>query len=340
MAKNINNTKEKKLSFSSNLLTKLHLEDDLSINREPIDRGMFSYWWTTLRGNMTSMFTQNLMFLLFILPLFILLKFLMPTLEQKFILENAFNFVGDLGLGFTGATNHTYLATKGIYMFRILFSLLIIPCFTLAGLAASGLFYSMRNLVWGAKVKVRVHFFRGIKKYWWKFMLAFTLIGVVAYGVIGSIYGYLYLSAGGEVAPWWIWPIMIFACLLALVTILYMLVYLPTVTMYRMKHTEIMHNSAILSFVCAIPAIILAVLLAAPLLMALSPIAEVILLVFLGLYGFSFYALAIQCFGQYTADNFTAVLYEQKIMNEERERRRQNRGSKKKNNNNKKGKRK
>jgi len=299
------------------------------MNRAEIEIGRFKHFGSIIKSNWGSMLRLNLMFFLFIVPIMAVIFFIIPVLENKFITDNGFNFVGDLGLGFTGATNDTSLALHGIYMLRIYFYLLLIPGMALAGVGASGLFYCMRNKVWGANVKIKTHFFRGIKKYWWKFMTAFAFIGAVGYGVAGSINAYFLFSINAT-APWWIWIVMIFACLLALATALFMFMYLANVTMYRIKYRHTIKNSIILAFVTGIAGLIIFVMMALPTLLYLSGITKIILLVFFGLYGFAFYALAIQCFGQYAADAFPNAVYKLTLEEEERSRRRKANQEKKK----------
>ena len=319
MAK-VNKDAQEKISFSARLLRKLHLCQDMRLEKNDIEVGMFKHFWGTFKSNMTSMFANNLMFLLFALPIVIFIFFIMPLLEQKYIIDNNFNFVGDLGLGFIGATNDTLVAMRGIYNMRILYYLTIIPGFTLMGIGASGLFYCMRNKVWGANTKVFKHFFRGVKKYWWQFMLAFTFIGVVVYGFVASIQAYLLMSVGAT-APWWIWLVMVLISILALLTLVFMIVYLPTINMYRMKNRYTIKNSLILSFISFVPAVIMVLLLAIPFAMMAWMFTKIIFMVLFGLYGFSFYALAVQCFGQFNADKFTNYLYDQSIIQAEREKR-------------------
>lgn len=338
MADTATGKKSKGNSFVINILKKLKLGEDLSVNRVQPETGMFKHWWNSFKSNYGSLVVQNLMVIVFALPLIALLV-LMPMFEQKFILDNAFNFVGDLGLGFTGATTDTFSAIKGIYIFRILFYLLIIPCFSLVGIGFSGVFYSSRNVVWGAKVKIR-HYFRGLKKYWWKFMLAFTVIGIATYGVIGSIYGYLYLTHCG-MTNWYMWLVMIFACLFALLVIYFMLIYLPTVTMYNFKHGEIIKNSIYMGIVLIFPSTLIAIVMALPIVaLAMISITKIILYVILVLFGLSAYAVAIQSYGQYACDAYINPLYEQSVAQEERNRRRvsqeNKRNSGKKNKKNKK----
>ena len=323
--------KDKSNSLSTKLLRNLTLSGDLSMNREPLQTGMFKHWWTIIRANLSNLLALNLMFFLFAAPIIVVAFFVFPVLETKFILDSGFNFVSDMGLGFTGSNQDTEMALRGIYMFRIMFNTLIIPGFALAGVGAAGLFYCMRNKVWGANVKVGVHFFRGIKLYWWKFMLAFLVVGIGVYGIIGSINAYFFYSVLGT-APWWVWVLMIGACIFTLLTIIYMLNYLPAVTMYRMKHTKTINNSLILSVVTVVPALMIIVGLSLPLFAFFNSISTLILAIFFLFYGFSFYVLAIQCFGQYVADSFTNILYEQSVLQAERERRRAEHGDRKKKN--------
>ncbi len=323
--------KDKSNSLSTKLLRKLTLADDLSMNREPLETGMFRHWWAIIRTNLTSLLALNLMFFLFAAPIIVSVFFVFPVLETKFILDSGFNFVSDMGLGFTGSNLDTEMALRGIYMFRVMFNTLIIPGLALAGLGGAGLFYCMRNKVWGANVKIRVHFFRGIKLYWWKFMLAFTVIGIGVYGIVGSINAYFYYSVLGT-APWWIWIIMIGSCIFTLLTIIYMFNYLPSVTMYRLKHVKTIKNSLILSVITALPALMIMIGLSLPLFAFFNNISTLILAIFFLFYGFSFYALAVQCFGQFAADSFTNILYEQSVMQAERDRRRAEHGDRKKKN--------
>ena len=152
MAKAVNGQKSNKPSFAAKVLQNMTLGSDLSINRPAIQTGFFRHWWQTFRANYGSLVLQNIMCLLLAAPFIAFVFFIMPQLEQRWILQSGFNFVGDLGFGFTGGTNDTTLAIRGIYLFRLMFYSLIIPCFSLMGVGMAGLFYSSRNVAWGAKV--------------------------------------------------------------------------------------------------------------------------------------------------------------------------------------------
>lgn len=321
MANAVKKQKSEKESFKVRVLSNMTLTNDLSINRPAIETGMVRHWWRTFKLNYSALVMQNLACLLLAAPFIIFVFFIMPNLEQRWITQNAFNFVGELGFGFTGSTTDTITAIKGVYLFRLMFYSLIIPCFTLMGLGMSGLFYSSRNVAWGAKVKFR-HFFRGIKKYWWQYMLAFTVIGIAAYGVLASIYGYLYLNIAG-LTTWYMWLVMIAACVLALLVVYFMLSYLPIINMYKLPVKDKVKNSILLSVALILHSTILAVILIGlPIAFIWSSITKILLLVTFVLFGFAAYATAIQCYGVYSADYYTTPLYQNKIYLEEKERRR------------------
>lgn len=322
MAKAVNGQKSNKPSFAAKVLQNMTLGSDLSINRPAIETGFFRHWWQTFKANYGALVLQNIMCLLLAAPFIALVFFVMPKLEQRWILQSGFNFAGDLGFGFTGGTNDTMLATRGIYLFRVMFYSLIIPCFSLMGVGMAGLFYSSRNVAWGAKVKVR-HFFRGIKKYWWQYTLAFTIIGVAVYGVLASIFGYLYMSIAG-LTTWYMWFVMIFACLFALAVVYFMLMYLPMVTMYNFSNKDKIKNSILLAVVLVLPATMISILwIGLPVALIWTTITQMILLVTFALFGFAAYATSIQCFGVYAADNYTEVLYQNMLYLQEKEKRKQ-----------------
>ena len=321
MAKAVNSQKSNKESFASRVLKNMTLGNDLSINRPSIETTMFRHWWRTFKLNYSTLVLQNIFCLLLAAPFIAIVFFVMPYLEQYWIAQSAFNFVGELGFGFTGSTTDTISAVKGIYLFRLMFYSLIIPCFAIMGIGLSGLFYSSRNVAWGAKVKFR-RLFRGIKKYWWQYMLAFTVIGVAVYGVLASIYGYLYLTTAG-MTSWYMWIVMIIACIIALLVVFFMLMYLPIINMYNFKIKDKVKNSILLSVALIMPSVFLsAILIGLPIALIWSSLTKMILLVTFALFGFAAYTTAIQCYGVFAADNYTTILYQNLLYIQDKERRR------------------
>lgn len=304
------------MAKASKMLTKLYLAPDLSIDREVLEKGRFRHCFKTITKNAASNILMNLLFAFFCAPMIFLLIFLLPQLESG--VTSNMNFAGDLGWGYLGSINDNVAGMTEVYKMRMIIFASVIPCFTLAGVGASGLFYCARNLAWGAKVKLRRHFWRGIRKYWWQFMICFTIIGIEVAAVACSILGYLTLSLTAA-APWWTWICMIFSCALLLVTMMFMIIYMPMITQYRIKERYKIKNSIILCVSTVIPLIISMIFMAIPLLLAISSTTLIFLYILLLLIGFSGYALAMTEYSQFCSDNFTKVLYEESERRKENE---------------------
>lgn len=304
------------MAFGTHLLNKLYLEKDLSIDREVIERGHIRHWWKCFSKNMTSAILLNLMFLIFCLPIIFLYMFLRPALEAAATAN--MNFVGDLGFGFLGSANDIAAGSIAVYKIRMMIFALFIPCFSIVGIGASGAFYCARNISWGANVKLRKHFFRGIKKYWWQYIVSFTVIGIEVAAVACSVMAYLMYSVT-QVAPWWTWICMIFSCLITLLTLMIMVIYLPMITQYRIKERYKLKNSVILAMSTILPLIVVLIFMGVPLLFMISGTTSIILLVVFVLFGFVMYMLGMTEYSQFCSDNFIKVLYEERERREERE---------------------
>lgn len=304
------------MSISVKLLEKLTLDKDLSVGREALNRGRFRYFFSTFKSNMTGVLLMNLLFLLFVLPIAIVLLLIMPQYEK--IIASTGYFAGELGMGFPGVNNDYETISIAIYNFRMIVFASVIPGFALVGVGFAGVMRCCRNWLWGAKVKIRKQFWRGVKENWLKYMIAFTVIGIAFGGVSLSILNYLKMSVVG-VAPWWTWLSMVGCCLFALLLLYFMIIYLPHLSMFKMKHKHIIKNTLLLDLVLILPATILLVIMGLPFLTFLSSTTASIFGIIFIMFGFGFYSLGIASFGMFAADNFVIALYNQKIEDEERE---------------------
>lgn len=336
MANNVTGQKRKTSSnkgsairnFSVSLLNKLSLQKDLSLNRQPITSGRVRHYIFTFKSSFSAFIGANLLTIIFFIPLIFVAFFLVPTLERQTVLGA--NFVGDLGFGLTGSTNDTLIAIRAIYELRITWMSLIIPCMLLGGVGMSGLFYCCRNRVWGAKISVFKHFFRGISKYWWQYMIAFTFLGALVYGIYALLTNHFLMATYGAV-PAWNYVVLVLICILAFLTLIFYTTFLGTNNTYKMSYAKVIKNSMILSFLMIIPAIMITVIISLPFLLLLSSISKIIFYIFFIMCGFSFIALAYQEFAQYANDTFTNELLAQKAIEAEKTRRKSVRGSNKKN---------
>ncbi|MEG2084243.1 MAG: hypothetical protein RRY78_01650 [Clostridia bacterium] len=297
------------MEISKKLLSGLALEKDLSLNSKSSGEGKFKVFTSTLKGKLSELMLLNLLVMLFAAPIFIIIQFIMPNMEQ--IATKDFNFTGNIGIAYPGAID-TFLNGK-VANLQVKFIVLamLIPCFSVLGIGFAGLMYCVRNHMWGVPVKLRVHFWRGIKLYWWKYLLVFTIIGVLVFGVGGSIIKLSQaIMLGG--APWWLWLLTIVLCAFALLFALFMLFYLPMMVCYRFKYSDLIKNSTILGSTMILTSLIILVVMVLPTLLLLSGVTSLIFLMLMVLFGFSFYGMIIMAYGQYMFENFINALYELK----------------------------
>lgn len=309
------------MKSDSTLLNKLYLERDLSIDREIVEKGRFKHAWRAFRGNMSQALMANVLFIVFLLPLVFLL-IAMPPFMEKLITANM-NFSGDLGFGFLGSSNDNIDGAVAIYKLRLILAGCAVPCMTIAGIGGAGAFYCARNLVWGTKIKAARHFFRGVKKYWWQFMLCFTIIGIEGAGIACSVIGMQMFNVMSGAAPWWIYFTLVIACIITFVTVVFMMIYLPMIPQYGIKERFKLKNSAILSLVTIISAALMIILLAIPTLLTITSITKIVFFMLMLMGGFMFYFIAVTEFSTFCSDTFVRQLYEYKIEKEERERKKQ-----------------
>lgn len=312
------------MAYGTKLIDKLTLDKDLSIDRDVIERGRFRHFWFILRKNSSSIMLMNLLLVIFALPAVFLIFFLMPALEKAAVAM--YNFSGELGMGFPGATQDFIPASIAVYNIRMIIVACLVPCISLIGLGMAGAFYCCRNYLWGTKVKIRVHFFRGIKKYWWQYTSAFTYLGAVACSIAISIINHLKMSVAAS-APWWSYLIMVSLCIVGLLSFMFMLVFLPMQNTYSYSFRTKIKNSLLLALVLIIPSLLLTVIMSIPVAFAFNSITRIILYMFFVFIGFGMYALGISEYGQFACDSFIRHLYEQKLYTEEKERLRQIKGA-------------
>lgn len=322
------NKNNKSRAASVSLLAKLDVQKDERLTKVPIETGRIRHFFNVFKSNYTDLMLANLLFIVFALPAILVIFMVVPRMISALNINLDFN--GDMGIAFGGR----YEVTEGllnIYNSWQWGFLMLVPCFALMGIGMAGLFYCVRNMLWGAPVKIRIHFFRGIKKRWAEFLLAFTYLGFVVWAVGYSIFEYLKSNLNGT-ANAGHWVFMIFSCLLALLSILYLMMSLPMYVNFRFKFGSNIKNSIILSLTMFVAEIILLIVLAIPFLMMLSDFTKMIFYVALAMIGISFYTLAISALAQNVFDSTIIPLYEHELKEKEKEakkeRDRQNRQTK------------
>ncbi|MDE6276003.1 MAG: hypothetical protein K2M75_05630 [Clostridia bacterium] len=297
------------MSAANNLAKKLVLKRDLSPEgRKTNERGRLGQVRMAISANMTKMVLLNLIMVVACAPL-IATYFVMRSQENAAVA--GLNFSTGIGVGF-GVTDDTLLAIERIYDIRLMgYGLSIFPTCLLVGLFASGLYYCCRNMLWKANVKLIKHFFRGIKRNWYKYMISFAWLGALATGFACSLITVLKETAlnGSANAGWWV--LMIFIGILALLSALYMMIGQGMYVTYKYKMKEYIVNTCCLTLLLILPTLIITVFFAGIMALSFINFVGIFILVIMVMIGFSAFAMFNLAFSQYATDNFIAYMYEE-----------------------------
>ena len=302
------------------------LADNLVIKRDLSPEGRTVFYKGRIReamhvisANMTKLVLLNIIMLIACIPLIVMILYYQRTQESEILA--GLNFSTGIGIGF-GVQDNTIDAISQIYDLRLfIYGVTLFPTFALFGIFASGLYYCCRNMLWGASVKIRKHFFRGIKSHWYKYLLSFSWLGILATGFACSLIRILKENAvyGSANAGWWV---LIVVCgLLTLLSAIYMLIGNGMYVTYRYKMKEYIKNTCILALMTIKSATLVVVFFSGVMALFFVGIISVFLLIVMIMIGFSAFAVFSLAFSQYVCDNVIGYLYDQdeKVKRKEQE---------------------
>ena len=305
------------MSMVQTLASKLTLTTDLSpVDRDRNYKGRIRQIFSTISAHPLQTLLINLLGVVFWAPLFILIFYVLPYVGEAGVLAN-YSFAGSLGIGY-GATDPAIIsqAIQELYDVRILYTACyVIPCVMFASIGMSGVYNCMRNLLWGVECKTLKHFFVGIKRHWYKFLIVYTVLAAIAVGFLVSL---LNIRAGfetgyGASAGWWV--LMIFIGILGLLAAMYSMILLPMLVTYKYdtkwyKNFAIcLKNSGIIVCISPLQIMFVTLLIAAPMALCLIKSIALWIVVILGVYGIVFYTLTNIAYSQFYGDNYIYFLY-------------------------------
>ena len=296
------NKEERKPSFRGTLLTKLHLQRDLSLDRARPDIGRVKWALATFAGRMKNLMAINILLLVFLTPAILIFALWLPQWTREAL--EGLNFGGNLGVGYPGAGTAYLDGTVAVFEQRQRALLFLMPAFTLFGIGLAGAFYLMRNYSWRTPVKHIVHFGRGIKKYGIPFAIAFSVVGALVWALGHTILQHMINAAQGTVSAG-NWVAMLAAALASFVYVVFLMFFLPHIMCYKVKWRYHFKNAAIFSVSLSHIALINVVFMIAPLLLFLLPgFGSMLMYILLGFVLFGYYVLWFTSVGQYAFDNF------------------------------------
>lgn len=297
------------MSVVNSLASKLTVKRDLSPEGRVTNyKGRIREAMSAIQMNLTKLVLLNLLMVVACAPLIVMY---FVTRSQESQLVSGLNFATGIGMGF-GVNDDTALAIEKIYDIRLMgYGLAIFPTCLLVGLFASGLYYCCRNMLWKTKVKVVSHFFRGIKKNWYKFMLSFGWLGALATGFACSLITVLKENAlnGSSNAGWWV--LMVVCGILTLLSAMYMAVGQGMYVCYDYKMKEYIRNTASLTLMMILPTLFVVIFFAGVMALSFVNILGIFILVMMVMIGFSAYAMFNVAYSQYVTDSMIGYLYEE-----------------------------
>ena len=285
------------------LILKLNVRKD-ERTVEPIETGgRISYLFRTLSLQFKRIFLTNLVYAaIFGLPL-LFSAFVLPIILQNIVM-NGKSFIGNFGIGFPNVADSLADALAQLaYYHRVILYPCIIGSVFLAFVGLSGVFYVARGIMWGETVSMR-SFFRGIKKYWQRFMATGAVVtGLVAAMLYGMGWHLSLLRAGEANAGSWV--LFIALILVGFAALLYIGLLLPTFVGYRFTPRQAMQNAFYLNLVSIIPSIIVSLFAVGLMLLNLiGGFVSYLLLAFLLIMGFMFYALLYTDYAHFNFDAY------------------------------------
>ena len=300
------------------LAGKLTLARDLSPEGREINyKGRIRQAMGVVSQNMTKLVLLNIFLVIACVPMIVLFGYYMQVQENAILAE--MNFSSGIGIGY-GIVDNTPEATAAIYDFRLkLFGASLIPCLLLVGLFASGVYYCCRNMLWGAQVKIWKHFFRGIKMHWYKFLLSFAWLGILATGFTCSLIMILKNTAiyGAANAGWWV--LTIFIGIVALLSAMYMLIGQGMYVCYRFKMKDYIKNTSILVMVLVVPTLFVTAVFAGFIALSFVSLIGMFMLIYMALLGVSVYVVLNIAYSQYVCDNMIGYLYQEDVKAKQKE---------------------
>jgi len=259
-------------------------------------------FWDIFKSQFSNLMKMELLVLVLSLPMLALIIYFFPVMDAG--VASGYNFSGRLLFGYPG-TNHS-LVTAQIEMINLNFmkAVFLVPGITLMGPALAGLFYTLRQYVWGENVRIRTDFWRGLKLGWIQttiIMFLFSLILMVCVWNINYFSIQLILS---EVDFWGIMA-LISAIILLFISVATLITALPVVSMYKMKLTKILKNSFLLSLAALPTTLLILFFTAIPFLFAmLIPAISMLIYMFFFFIGIVFFTLMWTVYTQHLMDRF------------------------------------
>ena len=283
----------------------------------------------TMKAEQNGLMRVSLWLILYLLPLIAVIVYAIPVMVDK--VAGSYNFMGNVGIGYPGTSDSIIVAKTAIYDTYAKLMLLIIPCGLFLAVGLSGAFNCAKKYLWGEKVLPTKDFYRGVKKYYFKF-LVLTLLSMALIAGVGEVTVWLQkcrLTGNNEVIAW---ILTVLSYIVALLLLTVNVFAMPSAVTYKISLTDTVKNAAILDSRLLLISVGIVLMCCAPvaiLLLGGGNILTFLVYVLMVMFGFSFIILSMSALAQFSFDNVINPLYSETQVEITREVRKEHRKSKK-----------
>lgn len=329
-AKNKNVSKNKKNAQDlSPLYKKLSLGPEIRGEepKGPYPRGRVKQVFDVFRAESSPLMRNNCWFLLFALPFFFVVYWC--TNYFAGLAVSGFDFMGNIGMAYPGGADTLVQAQLAVYDAYQFVLYLLVPAIIVTSIGMAGAFSVIKSFMWGEKIeKVTKPFFRGVKKFWWKYLIVMTVNALLILALGSTVIYFLKLRAVGAVTGGH-WAMLIFVCIAEFLLLYVNMQLLPLLAEVDLPFFKQVKDALIFSIklapiglplflICLVPVALLFINNAAIL---------IVIIVLLMMVGLILYGLIFTAFSQWALDSVLTPLY---IMEENKNSAVKNKNKKKK----------
>ena len=301
---------------------------------QPLEEGVgrFKYFWSVEKRRNSSILIANLMFIIFALPLVAVfvtvlalggvenIAYLLKDVSAPYLMTNIGFGISTSALSFSDVSH--YIAE----VYYLIFAAAGVGALILS-LGLSGMMPLCMNFILGDTFiskkdnygndvpRAIVEFFRGMKKYWWQFLIVGVFMLVLVAG-IGNVFVYFVSSFKLGEAGVGHWFMIIFAAAIALLGLMFLAHLMPTIVLYEMPFKDKLNNAAVFTIQMFVQNFFMVIAFAVPFVVigvVNNMIVSSIILAVLLVYGSKYYCLTMCNYEQYIAEKIVTPIYNAKF---------------------------
>ncbi|MBO4539139.1 MAG: hypothetical protein J5781_02600 [Clostridia bacterium] len=298
---------------------------------QPLEEGVgrFRYFWSVAKRRNGSILLANLMFILFVLPLVAVavtvrvggvenIAYYLQKMSAPYLMTNVGFGISESA--YTHADVSRYIANVYYITFACAGVGALIMSIGLSGMMPlcmnfilGDTFLSKKDNYGNDVPRAIKEFFFGIKKYWWQFLIVGAMMLALVAG-IGNVFVYFVSSFKLGEAGVGHWFMIIFAGIIALFGLMFLLHLMPIIVLYDMPFKKKMKNAAVFAVQMFVQNFAIIAVFTAPFLVLslTNTIVSAIVLAVLLVYGSKYYCLTMCNYEQYISEKIIMTIYNAK----------------------------